>query len=73
MHLPNVSNLEEAKSYAKEILTVKKYSEIHRQVIDSLVDELVEKHQFAVSDILSYTRCTKKIRRNQSKLKTTRN
>ncbi|WP_429978350.1 hypothetical protein [Mycoplasmopsis bovis] len=37
LHLPNVSNLEEAKSYAKEILTVKKYSEIHRQVIDSLI------------------------------------
>lgn len=69
LHLPNVSNLEEAKSYAKEILTVKKYSEIHRQVIDSLVDELVEKHQFAVSDILVTQGAQKRLEEIKANLK----
>ncbi len=50
-------------------MTVKKYSEIHRQVIDSLVDELVEKHQFAVSDILVTQGAQKRLEEIKANLK----
>lgn len=70
LHLPNVSTIEEARAYAKEILTVKKYAEIQRNVIDSLVAELVEKHQFAISDILVATGAQKRLEEIKANLKT---